>query len=137
MKKTLSVVGLIIGISFVVVGILSVSGALGGKTSSPSSAPYSYDSGYATFGADYYNYSVNNSAEAASAARTAAYNIGHVSHFLLTFFGLSSILFGLMVMCGFGIVLSSCTKKNEKNIVGSETKIATENTDSTDEASVK
>ncbi len=136
MKKTLSVVGLIIGLAFVVVGILSVSGVLGGDTSYPSSAPYTYDSGYASFGADYYTYSVNNSAEAASAARTAAYNIGNVSDFLLTFFGLSSILFGLMVMCGFGIVLSSCTKKSEKKIIGSEANIAIESTDVTDEASV-
>jgi hypothetical protein len=136
MKKTLSVVGLIIGLAFVVVGILSVSGALGGDTSYPSSAPYTYDSGYASFGADYYTYSVNNSAEAASAARTAAYNIGYVSDFLLTFFGLSSILFGFMVMRGFGIVLSSCPKKSEKNIIGSEANIAMENTDVTDEASV-
>jgi hypothetical protein len=48
MKKMLSVIGLIIGLAFVVVGILSVSGALGGSTSSPSSAPYAYDSGYAS-----------------------------------------------------------------------------------------
>ena len=136
MKKTLSVVGLIIGLAFVVVGILSVSRALGGDASYPSSAPYMYDSGYASFGADYYTYSVNNSAEAASAARTAAYNIVCVSDFLLTFFGLSSMLFGLMVMCGFGIVLSSCAKKSEKNIIGSEANIAMENTDVTNEASV-
>ena len=136
MKKALSVVGLIIGLSFVVVGILAVSGDLGRNTSFPSRAPYGYDSGYASFGGDYYTYSVNNSAEAASAARTAADNIGDVYNLLLTLFGLTSILFGLMVMCGFGIVLSSCTKKREKNIIDSESNIVKENTDITNNASI-
>ena len=55
-KKTLSLVGMIIGCVFVLIGILSLSGAVGGNTSYPSSAPYSYDSGYASFGGDYYTY---------------------------------------------------------------------------------
>ena len=137
MKKKLSVIGMIIGLAFVVVGILSIFGVLGGETSSPSSVPYYYDSGYATFGSDYYSYSSNNAAAAASAARTTAYNIGHVSDFILTFFGLSSILFGLMVMCGFGIVLASCSKENKKNLVSTETDIAVENTDTTNTVSVE
>ncbi len=111
MKKVFSIVGLFVGLAFIVVGSLSMSGALGGETSYPGNAPFSYDSGYATFGGDYYTYSVNNSAEAASAARTAANNIGDVADFLVLFFGLTSVLFGLMVMCAFGVVLSSCIKK--------------------------
>ena len=117
MKKFLSIVGLFVGLAFIVVGILTMSGTFGGWTSSPGSAPYYYDSGYASFGADYYTYSVNNSAEAASAARTAAYNLDHIAEFFLNFFGITSILFGLMVISGFGIVLSSCTKKDKCTMV--------------------
>ena len=117
MKKFFSIVGLCVGLAFIVVGILTISATLGGRMSSPSSAPYYYDSGYAEFGADYYTYSVNNSAEAASAARTAAYNLDCIAGFFLNFFGITSILFGLMVISGFGIVLSSCTKKDKNTMV--------------------
>ena len=118
-KKVLSVVGMIVGFVFIIVGILSMAGALGGEISYPGSAPYSYDSGYAQFGADYYSYSVNNSAEAASAARAAAYNLGDIAEFLAAFFGIASILFGLMVMCGFGIVLSTCMPKAAPSLASS------------------
>lgn len=107
MKKKLSILGIVIGVLFVLVGILSIFGALGDDASYPSSAPYDYDSGYAEFGGDYYTYSSNNAAEAASAARTAARNVKVISEFLTLFCGLTSILFGLMVICGFGIVLSA------------------------------
>ena len=117
MKKILSIVGLFVGLAFIVVGILTMFGLLGGATSSPDSAPYYYDSGYAEFGADYYTYSVNNSAEAASAARTTAYNLKNIGKFFLNFLGITSILFGLMVISGFGIVLSSCTKKDKCTMV--------------------
>ena len=125
MKKILSVMGLIIGLAFVIVGILSISGGLDGSDYYSMDPSFEYDSGYATFGADYYTYSVNNTAAIAYAARTIA-----------TFLGLSSVLFGLMVMCGFGIVLSSCSKKYENNINCGETNVIAENTDVTDEASV-
>lgn len=110
MKRTLSIVGIITGIAFIVVGALSILGVLGGSISYPGSAPYYYDSGYASFGADYYTYSVNNTAEAASAARAAAYNAGDIAVFLTWFCGLVSVLVGLTVICGFGIVLSSCSE---------------------------
>ena len=107
MKKAFSIVGMFVGIAFIVVGILATSGTFGGNTSSPSSAPSAYDSGYASFGADYYTYSVNNSAEAASAARTAANNIGDIAEFMVTFGGIVSILVGLAVLCGFGYAFAS------------------------------
>ena len=102
-KKILSVVGMIVGLVFVLVGILSLSGALDGETSNPSSAPYSYDAGYAVFGADYYTYTVNNSAEAASAARTAAGNLDDIADFLKNFCGWFSMCFGVVIFCCFGI----------------------------------
>ena len=108
MKKICSIIGIIVGLAFIVVGVLAMAGSLGGLTSTPGSAPYHYDSGYATFNGDYYTYSVNNSAEAASAARTTANNLGDIADFLLMFGGITSILVGLAVSCGFGIVLSTC-----------------------------
>ena len=102
-KKTLSLIGMALGAVFVLVGVLSLCGALGGNTSYPGSAPYTYDSGYASFGADFYSYSVNNAAEAASAARTAASNLEDIAGFLKVFCGLFSIGVGAVISCGFGI----------------------------------
>ena len=103
MKKTLSAVGMIIGFAFILIGILSFCGALGGNTTYPSSAPYQYDSGYASFGGDYYTYSVNNTAETAIAARRTAGNLDDIADFLKIFCGLSSICFGAVIVCCFGI----------------------------------
>jgi len=104
MKKKLSIVGMIFGVALVFVGILTLSGALGGDPSYPSFATPPYDSGYALFSSDYSTYSVNNSAEAASAARAAAYTIAHVAEFLTTFLGIMSTLLGLAVGGFSGIV---------------------------------
>lgn len=108
MKKMFSVIGMVVGLAFIIVGILATTGALGYVKSNHSYAPYTYDSGYAQFGSDYYSYSNNNAAEAASAARSVADNIEDAADFLMHFFGLSSMLFGLMVICAFGIVFASC-----------------------------
>lgn len=109
--KKLAVVGMIVGLLFVFVGILTVAGAFGEDTNRASSASYGYSSGYAKFGADYYTYVVNNAAEAASAARTAANNLDKIAGFLKTFCGVSSILIGLVIMCSFGIVWLSGDKE--------------------------
>lgn len=114
-KKTLSLVGMIIGCVFVLIGILSLSGALGGNTSYPSSAPYSYDSGYASFGGDYYTYSVNNTAETARAAITTAANLDDIAEFLKIFCGLFSLCFGAAVICCFGIYYVGL-KKSDINV---------------------
>ena len=115
MKKKLSILGMIVGLAFILVGVLAISGTFGGDTVSASGAPYTYDSGYATFGTDYYTYSVNNAAETASAARAAANNINHISGFLVTFCGITSMLFGLVIVAGFGFVFSSCKEENTTN----------------------
>ena len=107
MKKKLAIVGIVLGGLFILVGILAWTGALGAVPSYPSYAPYSYDAGYAQFGADYYSYSVNNSGEAASAARTAANNLACISDFLRNFFGISSIILGLATGAFSLIVLTS------------------------------
>ena len=118
MKKKFSIVGILVGVVFIIVGLLAMTGALSSNATGASSAPYPYDSGYATFNGDYYTYSVNNTAEAASAARTTAYNVYAVANFLEMFMGISSIIVGVIVICGFGIVLSTC--KNNDAVENSE-----------------
>ncbi len=114
MKKKYSKIGILAGVAFVIVGVLAIFGVFGGETSSPSYAPASYDSGYAEFGGDYYTYSVNNTAATASAARVTAYNVAETLDFLKMFMGISSILIGVAVICGFGIVLAKCNEEEEK-----------------------
>lgn len=124
-KKILSLVGMIVGFVFVLIGILSLSGALGGNASYPGSAPYSYESGYATFGGDYYTYSVNNTAETASAARTTANNLRDIADFLKMFCGLFSICFGAVIVCCFGIYRSGL-KETEITVATETTSVETE-----------
>ena len=112
-RKNISLIGIIVGIAFVVVGVLAMAGVLGGDTSYPSSAPSNFNSGYASFNGDYYTYSVNNSAETATAARTTAGNLGDIADFLKIFCGLFSIGFGFVVACGFGIVYVDCVEKEK------------------------
>ncbi|MBQ3110187.1 MAG: hypothetical protein IJC69_03515 [Clostridia bacterium] len=110
-KKVYATIGMLISLALVIIGIVSMCGGLGGNTSYPGSAPYTYDSGYAMFNADYYTYSVNNSAEAASAAHTAAANLDDIGEFLSLACGLFMVCLGLISFCGFGIVLSTCPKR--------------------------
>ena len=105
-KKSYSVFGMIIGILIAILGVLVISGSLGGDTSYASSAPYSYDSGYATFGAEFYTFVSNNAGEAASASRTAANNLDDIAELLKNALGIFLIGFGLMGFCFFGISFS-------------------------------
>lgn len=114
-KKTLSIIGMIVGLVFVIVGILTIAGVFGSEISHPTNVGIGYEHGFATFGGDYYTYSSNNAADAAHAAYSATNNIVHLAEFLFTFFGLFSMLFGLMVTCGFGIVFSGCIQPTVVN----------------------
>ncbi len=112
MKKTLSVIGMIFGIYFIVFGILSISGVLGSATSFGGDSPY--DAGYASFGADYYTYSVNNAAETASATKAAASNLRHISQLLCNVCGVFLIGLGAATICGFGIVFCSVNTEEKQ-----------------------
>ena len=107
MKKKLSLIGMYVGIVAVILGILAICGAFGSAGSYGSSSPY--DSGFASFGGDYYTYSVNNAAEAVSATRAVATNLRQISAMLQHCLGFFLICFGLMGFCGFGIVYAGCT----------------------------
>ena len=109
-KKNCSIAGMICGLLAVILGIVILAGGLGGETNS-AYVPYpasSYDKGFASFGADFYTYVVNNSAEAASASSTAANNVHHLSDFIKTVFGALTIAFGLFTVCLFGTKYAEC-----------------------------
>ena len=110
-KKIFSIIGMFVGLAFILVGILTISGELGGKTIYVDSPEYRYDYGYAQFGTDYYSYTNNNMYYAARGSVIAANSIRNIADFLLRFCGIFSILFGLMIICAFAILLASCFKK--------------------------
>lgn len=108
-RKVFATLGMIFGLLIALCGILTLSGKLGGDTSYPSSAPYSYDSGYASFGADFYTYVSNNAAETASAARTTAGNLEDIAELLKNVCGIFLIGFGMMGFCFFGAIRKEST----------------------------
>ena len=107
-KKTLALIGMIVAAVMFLCGLLVMVGAFGGDTTSASGAGYLYDSGYATFGADFYNYVTNNAAEAASASRTAAGNLDDIATLLKNVCGVFLMGIGAMAACGFGMVFFAC-----------------------------
>lgn len=132
MKKKFSIGGMVVGLLIVLFGILTVSGAFGTGigTGGGTGDSSPYDSGYAKFGGDYYTYSVNNSAEAASAARAAASNAraaasnaSNILDFLCLALGTFMIGTGLAVFCGFGVVFSGLKQEIGDVSEVSETKI--------------
>ena len=107
-KKAFATIGMVVSVLIAVMGVLVIAGQLGGQASSASSAPYTYESGYASFGADFYTYVSNNAGEAASASRTAANNIRELCELLTNVSGIFLIGFGLLGVCYFGIHRCSC-----------------------------
>ena len=102
-KKTVSLVAMILSALIVFFGILVLAGAMGGDTSYAGSS-YLYDSGYAEFGADFYTYVSNNAAEAASASRTVASNLGEIAALLKNVCGIFLMGFGLLGLCHFAML---------------------------------
>jgi hypothetical protein len=103
-KKTISLVAMIVSAVVFFFGFLVMVGAIGGDTGLASGAPYSYDSGYAEFGADFYTYVSNNAGEAATAARTVASNLHEIASLLKGTLGIFLMGFGLMNLCRFALV---------------------------------
>lgn len=111
-KKNFSMIGMVVSLAVALCGILTIFGVMGGDASSASSAPYYYDSGYASFGADFYGYVTNNAAEAADAAQATASNLVDIADLLRNVCGIFLIGFGLMGFAGFGYLW--CGLKKEK-----------------------
>ena len=104
MKRIFSLAGIGAGLFAIIVSFCLFAG-LGKGNWSVTSSPY--DSGFASFGADYYTYSVNNSAEAASAARAAAHNVSGLCEVVEVCSAWAIFFLGLMAICAFGIVFAS------------------------------
>lgn len=115
-KKVFATLGMVFGLVIALCGILTITGGMGGDTSYPSSAPYSYESGYASFGADFYTYVSNNSAEAASAARTTAGNLEDIADLLKNVCGVFLMGFGMLGFCFFGVMRSDCKADDERPV---------------------
>lgn len=140
-KATLSKIGMAISAVLVLLGLLAMCGVFGGQPRSYSTAPYNFDSGYASFGGDYYTYSVNNAAEATDAAQAASSNARELVEFTKAFCGLFMMGFGALSFCGFGIVLAGCKKDTEivpapEEILEETSEITEQNEDAEDIAEV-
>jgi len=103
-KLVFALIGVVISAALVLAGFLTMGGALGGETGIPGSAPYSYDSGYATFGGDFYTFVNNNAGEAASGARMAASNLDDIAQLLRNTCGIVLMGLGFFGLCHFGMV---------------------------------
>ena len=128
-KKTFAIVGMIVSICLVVLGIAVIAGCFC-KPCEAIGAPDSYKSGYATFGGDYYTYSVNNTAVASYNAARCVTNLHEIANFLNKFGGLFTICIGLFGFCGFGIVFAGC--KEELKMTTEKMKTTSEETETTE-----
>lgn len=106
-KKLFATIGMIVCVVFVIMGFVTM-----GQDNECSIASRSgmYDSGLTSFGADFYTYSNNNTAEAASAARTTANNIYELYDLLADVFGWFFVFAGLIGFCSFGVIRSGCNE---------------------------
>lgn len=103
-KKAFSTAGMIVSALIVIAGILAMSEVFGGGASY---VPYLYDSGYASFGGDFYSYVNNNAA-------LAAQNVRNLLYFATTISGIFMICIGLLGVCYFGVARSECTPRTKK-----------------------
>ena len=104
-KKLFATIGMIVCVLFIIIGFVVM-----GQDNECSIASRSgmYDSGLSTFGADFYTYSNNNTAEAASAARITANNLYHLYDLLADVSGWLFVFAGLIGFCYFGVVFAEC-----------------------------
>ena len=104
-KKLFATIGMIACVLLIIMGFATM-----GQDNECSIASRSgmYDSGLTSFGADFYTYSNNNTAEAASAARITANNIYHLYDLLGNIFGWFFVFAGLIGFCHFGVVFAEC-----------------------------
>lgn len=98
--------GMIVCLLLIIMGLVTL-----GKENECSHGSRSgiYDSGLATFGTDFYTYSNNNAAEAASASRITANNILELYDLLTYLFGWFFVFMGAIGLCHFGTVRAACS----------------------------
>ena len=104
MKKIFSLLGLVGGIVIILLGLLVLFGVLGSSDLSTGvSGKYSYDHGYAKFGADFYNYVSNNAATAAEAGELAVRHLDAIEKLIKLAAGLIVMSIGIFTTCYFGV----------------------------------
>jgi len=128
-KRNFSMIGMVVALIVAFCGILTLCGVMGGDTGHPSSASYLYDSGYASFGADFYSYVCNNAAEAADGAQKAASNLNEIAKLLKNIFGIIMIGFGLIAFCVFGMIWAGTEKPEKTKNVATESAVSEDKTD--------
>ena len=106
MKKISALMGLAAGLLAILIGILILSGSIGGNTSYYAYSEYisSIDSGRTAFGADFYTYVNNNAANAVTAVKNTTNAVEGVGesledlfHLVRTIGGWGILLFGLFI----------------------------------------
>ena len=120
MRKFFSIVGILFSCVIIFWGLQYLNlnrDYVGGRLSSPSSAsgaPSYVDSGYASFGADFYTFVTNNAADAAEAVHTVASNqiqlfdqLYQLKTVFSQFFGYFLISLGGIGVCLFGCLFAS------------------------------
>ncbi len=121
MKKTISVIGIVVGLVMFITGVISLGISLNHDSRHVTAADSTYDIGYAQFGSDYYSYSNNNMAHAGVAATRAAANIYELADLTEGAANLMKVIGGVLLMglgllgsCGFGIIFAGCLEEEKK-----------------------
>ena len=112
--KKFAIIGMVISIAFIIVGVLVISGELGGNTNWSATPSYQYDFGAASFGGDFYTYVNNNAYFAGRNAAKTADNLMQLGKLFKNVFGIGFIGMGALSFCYFGIM--ACKKTESKAV---------------------
>ena len=104
MKRFFAIIGILFCCAVIYIGVQFLHGEMASEPNTASSTPSYYDSGYASFGGDFYTYVNNNAAEAAKAARTITSNQVYIFRLATQFFGYFLIALGGIGVCLFGVL---------------------------------
>lgn len=119
-KKISNIVRLIVCAALIIIGVITLFGGFTGDNNYYSPSNYNYDVGYATFGADFYNFVSNNAAYAAYNTARVAARVSDLIDLMENIFGFAFIAVGLLGICKFGI-------KEEKRCENCSNEVQTEN----------
>lgn len=119
-KKISNILRLIVCAALIIIGVITLFGGFTGDNYYSSPSNYNYDVGYATFGADFYNFVSNNAAYAAYNTARVAARVSDLIDLMENIFGFAFIAVGLLGICKFGI-------KEEKRCENCSNEVQTEN----------
>ena len=106
MKKIFSIAGMVVSCVIILLGIMVMAGELTNGYDYYSTAGYSYDSGAASFGGDFYTFVNNNAYEAAAAAQATSRNVGNLIRNVDLIAGILLMGMGAFGLLGFGVVFA-------------------------------